>query len=257
MERARLAVLAAAVCGIAPLFAAELWSGFRLAQTDPVLSVIAPGEQPLSVRSLVGVWAMALALIWFGLAYWQRRMTLWEAALVIVGGAVALARLGNAWLFGLAILAPLVRQLWCVRPRLAIGALGAAGLVIAAVTVVTTRPPALPMGAGQAALGANVTGRVFADWRWANQLQGQFGDRHEVLAARGLGSEPGDFWIDYVRVTQGHERWAEALRNWNVDLVVLDAAGQARPAADIIRASPDWQVTFDADGALVAERRPP
>src|SRR5262249_15260391 len=93
-----------AVCAALPLFAPEVWSGFRLAQSDTALSVIAATEQPLSVRSPGGLWAMLLALAWFGLAYWQRHVTWWEAVLIVVGGSVALARLGNAWLFGLAMM---------------------------------------------------------------------------------------------------------------------------------------------------------
>ena len=37
-------------------------------------------------------------------------------------------------------------------------------------------------------------------------------------------------------------------------MVVLDAADQQRPAADLVRASADWRVIYDADGALVAAR---
>jgi hypothetical protein len=40
----------------------------------------------------------------------------------------------------------------------------------------------------------------------------------------------------------------------NVDLLVLDATTQQRQAAELVRASPDWRVTFDASGVLVAER---
>src|SRR3981081_1654628 len=61
-----------ALAAVLPLLAPEVWTGFRLAFSDPFLSVIAQTEQPLSVRSPGGVWAMALAVGWFGLAYWQR-----------------------------------------------------------------------------------------------------------------------------------------------------------------------------------------
>ena len=74
------------------------------------------------------------------------------------------------------------------------------------------------------------------------------------MAADGLQSESKDFWLDYLRVAQGHVRSADILRQMNVDLVVLDAAGQQRQAADLVRSSANWRVTFDADGVLVAER---
>src|SRR5215207_8253447 len=83
----RLLPYALALSAVLPLLAAEIWSGFRLAQSDPVLSVIAPTEQPLSVRSPGGIWAMGLALAWLALAYWQREVRLWEATLVLIGGA--------------------------------------------------------------------------------------------------------------------------------------------------------------------------
>jgi hypothetical protein len=249
-----LAAYAAAICLVLPLFALVVGNGFRLALTDEVLSVIAATEQPLSVRSTDGAWALLLALAWFGLAYWQRRMTLWEAALVVLGGAAILARLGNAWLFGMAMVVPLGRQLslFPARRQLLI-VLAGLGLVVSAYTLVVTRPPALPAAAERAAL-ASTNGAVFADWRWAPGLQRD--GRSRVLAAGGLVSEPPDFWVDYVRIIQGHERWAEALKRFDANLVVLDTT-YSGPAADLVRTSADWRVTFDGDGALVAERVSP
>ena len=63
-----------------------------------------------------------------------------------------------------------------------------------------------------------------------------------------------DVRVDYLRVAQGHVHWSEILRQLNVDLVVLDATGEQRQAADLVRASAEWRVTFDANGVLVAER---
>src|SRR5579859_6844657 len=104
-----------AALAVLPLLAPELWVGFRLGLADAALAVIAPTEQPLSVRSPGGLWAMFLALAWFGLAYAQRRFGRWEAALVLIGGVAALARLGNAWVDALAIVVPLGRQLSIAR----------------------------------------------------------------------------------------------------------------------------------------------
>jgi len=237
---------------VLPLFAPEIWSGFRIAQSDAVLSVIAAAEQPLSVRSPGGLWAMLLALAWFALAYWHRRMTLWEAALVVLGGAAVLARLGNAWVYGLAMFIPLARQVSLLRLRLQFMlGLACVGLAVSAYTFVVTRPPVVP----QAVINATSTssGTVFADWRWAPDLQRAIGNNGQVLAAGGLASENNDFWVDYLRITQGHERWTEALNRLNAHLVVLDTTA-ARPAADLVRAAQDWRVTYDADGALVAVR---
>ncbi len=54
-----------ALAAVLPLVAPEVWSGFRLAQSDPVLSAISGLEQPLTVRSQGGGWAIAVALAWF------------------------------------------------------------------------------------------------------------------------------------------------------------------------------------------------
>ncbi|HEX8966487.1 MAG TPA: hypothetical protein VF937_01320 [Chloroflexota bacterium] len=255
-----IAACVVATCLVAPLLAPEVWSGFRLAQSDPLLAVIAASEQPLSVRSPSGTWAMLVALAWFSVASWQRRLTGWEAALVMVGGAVALTRSGNAWLFALAMLVPLGRQLLVLRPPLTLAA-GVVGLslVVATFTLISTRPPALPTAADRAALaaGSGLTGKVFTDWRWAPGLQRQMGEATRVLASAGLTSEPAAYWLDYVRIIQGHERWSEALRRLDVDLVVLDAAGDARPPADLVRQSEAWHVVYDTDGVLVAERVSP
>ena len=96
-----------AALATSPLLVPEVWGGFRLGLSDVARGVIAATEQPLSARSPGGVWAMALALAWFALAYWHRRVTLWEAGLVLIGGAAALARLGNAWLYAIALVVPL------------------------------------------------------------------------------------------------------------------------------------------------------
>jgi hypothetical protein len=244
-----------AIGAVLPLLAPEVWSGFRLAQSDGILSVIATTEQPLSVRSPAGIWAMALALGWFSLAYWRRNITLWEVALVVVGGSAALTRLGNAWLYAAAMVLPLARQLSPLNLRpLMLSAFTAVSVGVALATVLVTRPPELPPGGRQAALASTTGARVMADWRWAGDLQRQVGAGRAVFAAGGLASESPEFWVDYLRIAQGHERWAELLRQRDVDLLVLDADDQQRAAAALVRASADWHVTFDAAGALVAER---
>src|SRR5439155_21791303 len=99
-------------------------------------------------------------------------------------------------------------------------------------------------------------GALFADWRWAEELKRQLAGAHQVRPEGGLASESPDFWVDYVRIAQAHERWAEALQRMNIDVVILDSAG-TRPAADLVRESSDWRVVYDAGGALVAERVTP
>src|SRR3979411_1502921 len=86
-----------AILAVLPLLVPELWVGFRVGIFDTALGVIAPTEQPLSVRSPGGLWAVGLALTWFGLAYWRRKFAPWEVVLVLIGGVAILARLGNSW----------------------------------------------------------------------------------------------------------------------------------------------------------------
>ena len=263
-----------AVVAVLPLLAPEVWSGFRVALSDPILAALAPNEQPLSVRSPGGVWAIGLAVVWFGLAYWRRDLTWWESALVILGGAAALARLGNAWLDALAMVLPLARQIgnglaataprapgWSRisrRQQVVMTAATACLCVIATVvTLLVSRPTALPVSASRSAAASPGSRIVFADWRWAPGLQSALGGDRRVLAASGLAGESGEFWLDYIRVSQGHERWAAVLARAEVDLVVLDAADQQSKAAALVRTSPEWHVLSDADGALVAERARP
>ncbi len=250
-----LGAYALGALAVLPLLVPELWVGFRLGISDTALAVIAPTEQPLSVRSPGGLWAIGLALAWFALAYWQRQFAWWEAALVVIGGAAALARLGNAWVDAAAMVVPLARQLAIAKFRPAVLA-GLTLVCLAGVTatLVMTRPPELPAAASQAALSSAGHAAVLADWRWAGQLQQRLGPTRRVWAANGLTSESSEFWLDYLRVAQGHERWAEILRQQNVDLLVLDAAAQQRQAAELVRVSPEWRVTFDASGVLIAER---
>jgi hypothetical protein len=245
---------ATALFAVLPLLAIELWSGFRIGVTDPVMSVVAASEQPLSVRSPGGEWAIGLAVVWFALAYWQRRMSPWEAALVVLGGAAALARAGNAWLYAIALVLPLARQLSLVRaPKAVLVGVMVVSVGVTGYTAYTTRPPTLPAPAERAAVQAATNGTVFSDWRWAGGLQRDLGSNVHAYASGGLASESSDFWIAYLRVAQGHERWAEDLQRLNVDVVVLDTADE-HAAADLVRQSVDWHVLFDNDGALVAER---
>jgi hypothetical protein len=257
-----------AVLAVLPLLVPELWVGFRLGIFDTALSVIAPTEQPLSVRSPGGLWAIGLALAWFGLAYWRRRFAWWEGALVLIGAIAALARMGNAWLDAAVLVVPLARQLTMANFRpVILSGLAAVCLAGVAATFATSRPPELPAAASQATV-ATAAGQaaifspaerstVLADWRWAGDVQQRLGPGRTVWASRGLTSESPDFWLDYLRVAQGHARWADVLHQMRVDLLVLDAAGQQRQAADLVRASADWHVTFDANGVLVAERISP
>jgi hypothetical protein len=245
-----------ALCAVLPLIAPEVWTGFRLAAFDPVLSAIAASEQPLSVRTPGGIWAITLALAWFALAYWRRRVTLWETALVLIGGTAALLRAGNTWLDAIALVAPLGRQLALARPGAAmLGVTAAISAMVAIATLITTRPPPLPSAAVQAAAAAPGGGNVFADWRWAGALQHDLSAGRRVLAANGLASESADFWLDYVRIIQDHERWDAELQQMDVNLLVLDT-GQ-RNIAEQVRTAYDWRVLYDASGALVAARISP
>jgi hypothetical protein len=96
-----------------------------------------------------------------------------------------------------------------------------------------------------------------ADWRWAAELQQRLGSQRHVFASSGLASESSAAWLDYLRVAQGHERWADALRTLGIDTVVLNASDQQMQAAAVIRGSSDWRVLYDSAGALVAERTAP
>jgi hypothetical protein len=251
------------MCAVLPLLAAESGSGFRLAPSDSVVSVISAAERPLSVRSPAGIWAVGLALVWFGLAYRQRRVALWEPAMVLIGGVLALTRLGNAWLDAAAMLGPLVRRTSIAQPKLALASILSAGSVLTAVLIVAfSRPPVLPLGvslstgttAEQEARWLTPHGTILTNWRWAPDLQNQVGQRRVVLGAGGFSSESSDFWLDYVRLAQGHERWAELLRQMDVDMVVLEAADEQRALADLVKASPNWQVIYAQEGTLMALR---
>lgn len=259
VERERLRAVSGpwlvAAASVVPLIAAALPSGFRLGVTDIARAVLSSAEQPLSARSPVAVWALVVVAAWFAL--WLRRGRWWEAVVVALAGAMVLARTGNAWLTGVLLVAPLATELrklpWTSRPvlvgiALVLGVLASVGLVAA------ERPRPLTPVAIAAAQQAPTKGSTLAHWAWAPELGNQLGGARPVLAAGGLFAETDEFWIDYLRVAQGHERWATILADWHVDLVVLDAANQEQKAAALVRESPDWQIVYDAEGTLVAER---
>jgi hypothetical protein len=248
--RAAFAPYLAAAALVLPLFALALWSGLRIGLSDSVLSAITASEQPLSVRSPGGIWAVALALLWFALAYWRRDAPLWQAVLVALGATAALLRTGNAWIDGVLLIAPLGAQLASLRLRpIVLCALAASGVLVAGQTLWTTRPPVLPQAAIEAAQASSGNGNVFADWRWTSQLQQQLGE--PVLASGGLASESPDFWLNYVRITQDHERWSAELHDLNANLVVL--SGDQVALEQRVRVSSQWHVLYDGADAFVAE----
>jgi hypothetical protein len=164
-------------------------------------------------------------------------------------------RLGNSWVDAAAIAVPLGRQLAIANLRpVALMVAAAASLLATALTLTSSRPPELPPAAAMAAASTDATGRILADWRWAADVQRQVGMGREVLAAGGIQSEPSDFWLDYVRIARGHEHWAAALQQMNVDVVVLESADQQQRTAELVRSSPEWRVIYDAGDALVAQR---
>jgi hypothetical protein len=253
-----VAAFGVATTAVLPLLAPEVWSGFRLAMTDPVLSALSAFEQPLSVRSPAGIWAVGLALAWFALAYIRRDFHAWEAALVLIGGAAALARVGNLWLDAATLVLPLARQVACLRLRSSIlGAVATVCLASAGLTLVQTRPPELPPAVVAAVRQAPTQGNVLASWRWAGELQGRLGSDRSVLASGGPGSEATQFWLDYLRIGQGHAHWADLLQRLDVDTLVLESDGHQHQVAELVRASSDWHVTYDVGDALVAERASP
>jgi hypothetical protein len=219
------------------------------------LGLLLEAERPLTVRSLSGTWAVVSAAIWFVLAYRSRRVAPWELALVLGGGTLALVRLGNVWVFALALAPALARQIAFARFRGLMALALAVGLVAASfAAVVQTRPPMLPASASQVAQAAPSGGPVFTTLNWATPLQDSVGGQRPVLGAGDPWVAPTDYWSDYQKISLGHEQWARLLDSHGVGLVVLDAADTQQRLARFVRASPEWHVLFDADGVLVAER---
>src|SRR5256885_17254669 len=87
-----------ALATVLPLVAPLVWTGYRLSPLpDPVRSALSPLEAPWSVRDPLGLWALLLGLLWFGLAYRAERRAWWELLLLLLGAAIILPRVGNAW----------------------------------------------------------------------------------------------------------------------------------------------------------------
>lgn len=246
-----------AACAVLPLATPLLWGGGRLsAHIDAVLAVVDPPlEAPLSVRSPLGVWALLVTLVWFGLAYRARRVTWWEFPLVAIGGAVALVRVGNVWLDGLLLIAPVARQVNAshVSPSRALAVSGGCVMVALALAI-SGRPLPLPLTALDTALHSSAHGRIFADARWAPELQRHSPTVGIVLGGLGLAAESDAYWLDYLRVGHGHARWDTILRNYDARVVVLDGQDRQRAAAELVRVAANWRVLVDDGGVLVAER---
>jgi hypothetical protein len=252
---ARFAVVAAIL--MLPLLLQGWLDGWRVATSDPVLGTFNPSEGPLSVGAPAGAWAVALAAGWYVLAYRGRSMRWWEPLLVVGGGAIALARVGNLWVLGVLLLLPLSRQLARVRFRQRAVVFAVAILMALAVTIATlmsARPPALDQGALEAIRNNPAQGAVFTDWRWAPSLRRDLGTDQPVLPSQEVSAASEDSWVDYLRISQGNERWAALLQSQGVNLLVLTADGDQRPLATLVKSSPDWRILYQSPGVLVAQR---
>jgi hypothetical protein len=236
-----------AIAIVLPLIVPLVWSGFRLAfLPDSVLAALSSTEAPWSIRDPLGVWALLLVLTWFGLAYRARSARWWELPLVLLAATVMLPRMGNGWLTALLLVLPLRRQVGLPSHGRTLIAAAVGCAIVAAALTIASRPAPLPQAAPSSAAGA-----VFADHQWASELQRRLPAR-VVLGGRGLAGESTDYWLDYLRVVQGHERWATILRDHGVRAVIL--APDARAAIALLRVTPEWRVLQDDDSGFVAER---
>lgn len=249
---------ALALLAVAPMVLPLWWTGFRLAwQPHPTLGALLEAERPLTVRPFAGAWAVLAAAAWFGLAYRHRRIAWWEVVLFLSGAVLALVRLGNVWLFGLALVPLFARRLALARiPPLQAAAVAAALLAASGWALLATRPPPLPPVAVRAARSSTASGSMLAALAWATPLQQALGDV-PVLGAGDPWQAPPEYWPDFQKISLGHVSWLALLDRYGVDVVVLDAAGTQRRAAELMRKQPGWQVLADADGALVARRTTP
>ena len=234
-----------------------VWSGFHAAvQPREALGQLSDLEQPLTIRSPLGEWAALVALGWFALAYRARNVAAWEPALLVVGGTLALLRLGNTWLFAMAMVAPLARQVHLARIpfRLLFGA-ALVFIFISAGLLVATRPAPTPNTAVQAALAApSTSGNVLAARQWADTVQRGLGSGRTVLGAGDLWGQSDEYWSDFQKMSLAHVTWAELLQRYDVGMVVLDASGSQKMLAAEIRQAPNWRTVLDDGSALVAVR---
>jgi hypothetical protein len=219
----RAAVLTA--CALLPLIVPLVWSGLSVRlQTNIALAALSPLEAPWSIREPLSAWALLLCVAWFALAYSGRHTKWWELPLVLLGAAVMLPRVGNAWLTAFLLTVPLYRQLGAASRWLLLAIVIC--LVASAALLVRSRPPEPRV----VALTADGT----------------------ALGGQPLNSESTEFWLDYLRVVQGHERWQHILDGWRVHRVQVRDAPQL---AELVRDSEDWHVLGDDGATLTAERR--
>jgi hypothetical protein len=235
-----------------------LWTGFR-ASLEPhaALGSLITSEQPLTVRTFPGMWAILATAGWYGLVAWQRKAAWWQVALVLAASVLTLMRLGNAWLLAAALLPAIAARLAPIRaPGWLAAGLAAVLIGVSLYGGLSARPSSPPSGAVRAVDSAVAHGdTVLTAMSWASTLQQVVGTRATVLGAGDAWSVPPDYWPDYLQVSLGHVDWQAVLDRRDVTLLVLDAANAQSFGARLVRVSTAWQVVFDEDGALVARRR--
>lgn len=244
---------------VGPLLAPFAWTGvYPALRPVNALSSVVPQERALTAVTLPGALAWGLALVWFALAYWRSRdVRPWEAGLVLVGGTLALLRTGNAWLYALALIAPMARQLSLARLSPAVRAAAAGVLVLGtAGSLLVARPASAPASAlkAVAATRASTAEVIFAWQPWASSVRQAAPAGATVLGAGSPYAWPSSFWTSYGRVMSGRVGWSSLLDQEHVGLVVLDTQGLQGDLARLVEASPGWHVVETGDGALVAER---
>jgi hypothetical protein len=247
--------LALAAFAVLPMLAPLLGTDLHVAlQPYTPAAAAHPLEQPLSVRSVSGVFALLAVAGWLALASRSRNVSWWEAGLVLLGGALALVRLGNVWVLALALVLAIGRQLTLARLRTRDLAAGIGVLVCATLAVgVYGRPEPVPASALRALSDAPAANAVLSFQPWARELARTANGR-AVLGARDAWDLDPSFWLDYERASGGHRTWPAILERYDVGTLVLESRTTQAELATLVRESPEWRVLFDSGDALVATR---
>lgn len=278
-----LAELAAILALITPYgfrLPAELW---RILTSVPMRT--ASPWPTLQLTSVSGLAFLASFALLAAILRRSRRRVLAAEVILWSVGALAVAVTSRAvpwyaviWTFALL---PHVADVWAQRPardaatQRTASAAGRFSVTLACVAVVWVTFCLSPVSSGllgraaqtKRQLGTTLPAAVvdhlrqqaepqvvFAPVEWADWLAWDQAPKVGAMMTSNVQWVPRKVWLDYQRVLKADAGWQQALERYHVDCLLVHTSRQPE-LARAVRLSQRWQVTVEAEGALLAVPR--
>lgn len=95
-------------------------------------------------------------------------------------------------------------------------------------------------------------GRIFNPQHWGDWILVDGPSQEPIFVTTMIHNLPPRVWQDYRQISMAGSGWERLLQKYNIDVAILDKKHQPALAA-LIKRSPNWQVQYEDDRAVVAK----